>query len=398
MFKLIMGLILGVIAVIAAVKYGVMEGSITLLFQNQSIHLPLWMAICGLLLGLLFVWAVFALIGRLLTLPERWRAWRLGRQRQNAYRETEQGYLAMAEERWEDAEKHLINAVPYVETPVSHYLSAAKAAQEQGADERRDAYLQQSAVLGSKGEQVPIKLTQVSLLLKNGEYEKSLLGLLQLRQVAPRHPVVLKLLKQVYMQTGHWGDLRALLPDLQKRKVCTAPQIQHLELKTLDELFWEAEQKEGIEACHQLWQSCSKALRHTPALVLTYANILLRHHGAVEAESILRATLKQEWHEGLIALYGKISGGDVGKQLAFAESWLACHENSAALLLTCGRLSLINQLWGKAQRYFDASLAIEKNTETYAELGRLLEYLNKPELSHECFRQGLLLESKKVEV
>ena len=203
------------------------------------------------------------------------------------------------------------------------------------------------------------------------------------------------MLKNVYVQLNDWVALRALLPELYKKKVLNALQHEALERQVLEELLWAAEHTEGIEACRNLWQTFSKTIQVTPSIVLVYANILIRHHGAAEAESVLRASLKKEWHDGTIALYGKISGADIAKQLAFAETWLAQYESSANLLLTCGRLSLTNQLWGKAQRYFEASLAIEKRAETYAELGRLLEYLNKPELSHEQFRQGLLLEIKK---
>ena len=395
MFKLIMGILLGILVIIAMIKGGITQGSVSFLIQDWDVQMPLWLALC-LLLGVTFIfWFFFKLIGWLFGIGERWRSWRLARQRQKAYRETEQGYLALAEERWAEAEKLFIQAVAHVDTPISHYLSAAKAAQELGAEDRRDIYLQKGRQLGAKTDLIAIDLAQAEYHVQNGEYKKGLAELLQLHDSSPKHPVVLRLLKNVYVQLNDWVALRALLPELYKKKVLNALQHEALERQVLEELLWAAEHTEGIEACRNLWQTFSKTIQVTPSIVLVYANILIRHHGAAEAESVLRASLKKEWHDGTIALYGKISGADIAKQLAFAETWLAQYESSANLLLTCGRLSLTNQLWGKAQRYFEASLAIEKRAETYAELGRLLEYLNKPELSHEQFRQGLLLEIKK---
>ena len=395
MFKIIMGIFLSILVVVGMTKSGLTQGSVSFLIQDWDIQMPLWVALCLLLGVTLILWLILKVLTWLFSIGDRLRLWRLSRQRQKAYRETEQGYFALTEERWAEAEKLFVHAVTYVETPVSHYLSAAKAAHELGAEDRRDVYLQKGRQLAGKTDLLAVGLAQAEYHLQGGEPKKAVTELLHLQEITSKHPVILKLLKQAYMQLQDWTALRTLLPDLYKKKVLNSVQHQDLERQVLEELLWEAEQKKGIDACRQLWHSFSKTMQVESVIVLVYANILIRHHGAVEAESVLRTALKKEWDDSMIALYGKITGADIAKQLAFAETWLAQHESSATLLLTCGRLSLINQLWGKAQRYFEASLAIEKRAETYAELGRLLEYMNKPELSHEYFRQGLLLEIKK---
>lgn len=395
MFKVIIGILLGILVIVALIKGGIAQGSVSFLIQDWDIQMPLWVALCVLLGATFVIWFLFKLISWLFNMGSRWRAWRLTRQRQKAYRDTEQGYLALIEERWVDAEKLFVQAVAYVDTPISHYLSAAKAAQELGAVDRRDLYLQKGRQLSAKTDLLGIGLAQADYYLQSGDSDKGVSELLLLQDLSPKHPVVLKGLIQGYIQLKNWNALRDLLPDLYKYKVLPTLQLDALERQALEELLWAAEQQDGLEACQALWKTIAKATQLNASLGLVYANILIRHHGAVEAESILRASLKKEWNNEIIALYGKISGADIAKQLVFAETWLSEQENSATLLLTCGRLSLINQLWGKAQRYFEASLAIEKRAETYAELGRLLEYLNKPELSHEYFRQGLLLDVKK---
>ena len=51
--------------------------------------------------------------------------------------------------------------------------------------------------------------------------------------------------------------------------------------------------------------------------------------------------------------------------------------NNPILLLTLGRLSLRNELWGKALEYFNVSASLLPSTEVYAEINRLSLKLNK---------------------
>ena len=60
-----------------------------------------------------------------------------------------------------------------------------------------------------------------------------------------------------------------------------------------------------------------------------------------------------------------------------AERWLADHPRDARLLLALGRLCQRRQLWGKAQSYLEASLAVAPSREAHLELARLLDRLEK---------------------
>ena len=95
-------------------------------------------------------------------------------------------------------------------------------------------------------------------------------------------------------------------------------------------------------------------------------------------------------------LYGQVRGRDPGKQLQAAEGWLKEHPNDPGLLLTLGRLCLINKLWGKAREYLEASLSFQRSAETCAELGRLLAQLGEVERSNQLFQEGLVLLDRRT--
>ena len=104
---------------------------------------------------------------------------------------------------------------------------------------------------------------------------------------------------------------------------------------------------------------------------------------------MLYAALKRQFDDRLIERYGCVQGRDSARQLAHAEGWLKAHPDNAALLLALARLSLRNELWGKARDYFEASLRIEHRPQTCAELARLLAQLGDAQRSNQLFHEGL---------
>jgi HemY protein len=63
-------------------------------------------------------------------------------------------------------------------------------------------------------------------------------------------------------------------------------------------------------------------------------------------------------------LYAKCRIGDATAQLETAERWLASHAQDATLLYALGMLCERESLWGKAQTYLEASLALDDQWRT----------------------------------
>ena len=69
-----------------------------------------------------------------------------------------------------------------------------------------------------------------------------------------------------------------------------------------------------------------------------------------------------------------------------AEKWLAQRPNDENLLLALGRLCIGQRLWGKAQSYLEASLAVAPSTAAHLELARLFDSLGRQEEANRHFR------------
>jgi HemY protein len=108
-----------------------------------------------------------------------------------------------------------------------------------------------------------------------------------------------------------------------------------------------------------------------------------------EAQRLIEDSLRENWDSTLLALYAECAGTVAG--IERAESWLREHPQDAALLLALGQLCARQALWGKAQSYFEASLAIEPGYAAHLALARLHETLGNTDTAQRHYRQTLEL-------
>jgi len=172
-----------------------------------------------------------------------------------------------------------------------------------------------------------------------------------------------------------------------QRALAERAQAQMALIQALQALF---DQGADVEVLEQRLRQAPRALRQHPRAVEIYVQALLKAGRLDLAEEAIEDALKRDWDASLLRLYGLI--GRVHPELALkrAEKWLPKHAGQANLLLTLGRLSLQNQLWGKAKSYLEQSIEIQASAEAYAELGRLHESLGDVQASEACYKAGLL--------
>ena len=327
-------------------------------------------------------------------MPNAFRDWRSQQKRSKARRETNRGLVKLAEGNWAQAERHLLQRVANSDIPLLNYLSAAKAAQKQNAEERRDNYLA-LARDSIKNSSFAVDLTQVELQLVQGQFEQSLASLVSLHTASPKHSHVLFLLARTYELLRRWSELRDLIPQLRKYKVINDVELEKLELSVHRELMRQAAAQVKSDELLAIWQRVPKSFKQNVELLRHYVRCLLLLECKEQAEQVLRDRLKRSWDVELAYLYGLIDSKDKDRQLAVAETWLKDQDEDPILLLTLGRLCMRNKLWGKAQSYLKASLGFQARSDTYKELGDLFELLEEHEQAASSYRQGLMLAAEE---
>lgn len=381
------------ISLIAAVTLGLVlvkePGYVLIGYGEWTLETTASLLFFALLLGFAGLYILLRFLAGLRRAPQRLRHWEQRRKTLRARNNLNRGLIELAEGNWSGAEKRLLKYATDSETPLLNHLAAARAAQQQGAHERRDHYLR-LAHQGMPDADIAVGLTQAELQIAHRQMEQALATLTHLRTLAPRHGYVLTMLMRLYEQLQDWEHLRDLLPELRKRGVLEDAAADQLEVRLHCELLARAARGHDTELLRDAWNRVPRRQLQSPDLVLAYAAALHALDDDLAAEDLLRSTLKKNWDERLVDLYGRLQG-DLAKQLNTAEDWLRSHDRNPVLLLALGHLAMRSSLWGKARGYLEASIGVAPTVESYQLLGALAEQLNDTGLATQSYRQGMLL-------
>lgn len=396
--------LLAVVAIAVAAALGIAiakhSGYVLVAYGGFRYQSGLWAALGALLVIVLGLLLLRYLIGLVLTSTGVVNPW----SRRNRSRRTriaiEQGQLDLAEGRWASAQRHLQRAAEHERHPLLYYLGAARAANEQGRTEDSDQLLERALERQPEAE-LAVALTHAQLQMDRGDGDAALVTLQAMQERYPQNTQVLRLLQRLHRERGEWPALIRLMPELRKGKVLSTDELATLEKRAWGENLNLAstrgeDRQAARQSLEQAWQQLTSAQRQEPQLVLAYAEQLRQLGAQGEAEEVLRTALKKQYESHLARLYGLVRGNDPARQLQTAEGWLKTHGDDPSLLLTLGRLSLQNRLWGKARDYLESSLRQQRNPETCAELARLLASLGDTERSNQLFQEGLGLLDERL--
>jgi len=341
-----------------------------------------------LALGLVLGYLAIRLLVQVWRAPRRLgEAWATARSNY-AGRQATQGYIALAEGRLARGERLLTRGARLSETPLLNYLAAARAAQMQGDRDRRDGWLRM-ACEKEPAAQDAVLLTQAELQLEDGQYAEALASLNRVRERHPTHAQALKLLGELHYRRREWQPLAELLPLLRRRGNVPAEMLDEWSVDAYGNILTSV--RLDRVALDRVWEDIPRHLRREPRLTLTRAKALISCGATEDAEVEIRRTLKEDWSEALIDLYGELAAADPSAHLKRIEAWLKERPEDPALLLAAGRASVRHQLWGKARSYLEASLAIRPVPEAYRALGQLMARVGEAESASMAYERGLAM-------
>ena len=336
--------------------------------------------------------AVFLLVHTVMllkTISVQYREKRSQHLTEKASHSLEQGLIELSEGRFEKAEKILLKKVEHNENALLAYLAAARAAQYQGAHDRRDDYIRHAHQRAPDAD-IAIGLTQAELQMDHNQIEQALATLNHLNTLSPRHPYVLKLLAEIHHKLADWENLRELLPDVKKTDAISDDKLLSLEIDTWRGLMSDRARTDDIDLLTQLWDVIPPNMKTIPEVVEYYAAELVKLHAAGEAEKILRDFLSNNWVESSVILYSELDVMASEEQISVVEGWVQEHQHNEHLLYALGKMCMSKNLWGPARTYLEASLSAKPMPVTYLKLAQLLEdQLEDRQKAHDYYRQGL---------
>jgi HemY protein len=324
----------------------------------------------------------------LLRAPGWLRAARREQRRRRAREDLARALMEMAAGRWAESETTATRAARDAEWPVAHYLLGARAADLQGQAERRRAWLAMARE-AAPDEPGPALVTAAEFSLKHGEHDAARDALASLALHGPLNPHALLLLARIHRARGDFAALKELEPELRNSRGILPPDVDAIMDTLYLDMLRAATESGGPAAVEAVWSDATKAARHRPAIVVAYAQARAKFGEPERAASLLEHLIEDEWNEAAVLLYGELPGGDPFRRLKHAEAWLKSRREDPALLVTCARLSLRAELYGKARSYLETSYALRPNPQTAQLLAELLEQLGEPERAARLLREAL---------
>jgi HemY protein len=386
--------ILALFALAVAVALGARlnDGYVLLVF-------PPWRAEVSLNLFILALLAVFfafylGIRGIALTfgLPQRVRQYRENRQRERSGLVFQDAVRLLFEGRFGQALKKAAEAHAAGTAPGLSALIAARAAQRMRQTEKLQAWMTRAKIDDPRNEAATLML-EAEMMNEARQFSEALVALERLQGKQGRHLAALRLELRARQGVGDWDGALKLTRQLLKREALQ-PEVAR-EIRTQSHLGNIAKRSGDLGQLTGYLRALSAEDRGR-RVAQAAANALLKLDAQSEAQKLIEAVLdaagQDEWPPELVVIYGRLAGDGQTGRIAKAESWLRRHPDDARLLKALGRMCLRQRLWGKAQSYLEASLAMQPTSAAHLELARLFDQLERPDEANRHYRASALLE------
>ena len=368
-------LLLAAAAVGIALASRLTSGYALLVAPPYRVELSLNLFVLLLVLGFVGLYGGVRLVRRAARLPGEVRALRRRQQVDRVRVHQDSAIVALLEGRYGRARKLAEEALAM---PQSSGIAALIAAR--GAIETRD-FAAAEALLARADAQVqslavPRLMLEAEMRLASGQAIEALAILHSLRREAGLHTAAMRLELRALQAAGRYADIPTLVDQLVKRKVYSATEAQ-----VLRERAYAAElvaRRHDASALRAYWSRLSDADQRLPRVALAAAASFNELGNAREAADLLARALERNWSSDLVLAFAECRADDGSRQLEQAERWLADHNQDAKLLFALGVLCERLQLWGKAETYLEASLALDDSYATRVALGELLVRMGRP--------------------
>ena len=367
-------LLLAALAVLAALLFKVNTGYALFVAPPYRLELSLNAFILLLLGGFVVAYLLLQLVAKIARLPEEVRISRRRRNVERARTKQDAAMVALLEGRYGKARQFADEALAIPQSTGLPALLGARAAVDMREFDRAESFLTRPDA-GVASLAVPRLMLEAEIALEQGQPGEALAKLGELKREAGLHTAALRLELRALTAARRSAEIPPLVDQLVRRKVYDAAQGELLRATAHADVL--AEARHDAAGLRAYWNRLSETDRLHPKVARAGATSFLALGGDREAAEIVTRCLERTWDPELVVLYAKCRTADPTRQLQTAEGWLVAHSQDPTLLYALGRLCERESLWGKAQTYYEASLALEDHWRTRMALGEMQARLGR---------------------
>ena len=379
-------LLLAIAAVVAALAARLNAGYALLVAPPYRIELSLNLLLVLVVGAFAALYFGLRVIVRTVQLPAQVRAWRRTQKKDRARAKLDAAIVALLEGRYGKAQQQAQEALALPHSSGLAALVAARAAIDVRQFDAAEEFLSRPETQSTSLAVSRLTLS-AEIALEQGQPQEALRILEALKREAGMHTAALRLELRATQAARRFADIPALVEQLIKRGVFDAMQGEQVRIVAQrEQLRALAHDAAGLR---DAWNRLPESMRTQPPIARAAALSFLQLGGDREAADLVVRSLDREWDSELVELYGECRVPDATRQIEQVEQWLATHNQDAVLLRVLGTLCQRQQLWGKAQTYLEASVALDNHWRTHLALGEMLGRLGKKDEAKTLFVAAL---------
>ncbi|MGE5386730.1 MAG: heme biosynthesis HemY N-terminal domain-containing protein [Betaproteobacteria bacterium] len=368
------------------------DGYVLLVFSPWRMEISLNLFLFALVVVLFVGYGVMRAVSMTASLPRRAKEYQQQRGREKSFHMLQDAIRLLFEGRYGQALRKADLAYETGNLPGLAALIAARSAQALREPAKQRFWVERVRADDPHSEAAALML-EAEMANSLHQYDDALAALRRLHAGYGRHIAALRLELRAQQGSGNWDEVLRLARQLEKRnampdkvthEICLQAHLENIRLRAGD--------GGALLAYMRGVPSDEQDSRLALALARQLHGLGDDDRAADVIETQLDNGQEESWHDDLITLYGMLAGSELTARIARAERWLQGRPRDAGLLLALGRLCRRQRLWGKAQSYLEASLAVGQSSVAHLELARLFDELERVEDANRHFRQCVELQ------
>ena len=368
-------IVLFAVAVAIAMGASLYNGNVYVVVEQTMLRINLHAFILGLLALVIVLYLLVRLIAGILHVPGRMQRFGVARQGRQAAAALNNAGLAFFEGKFQKAEQEAAKVLANKEAGDNRTLAlmlGAHAADQMDDTALRDRYLKDIETLPAN-KQLSRYLLLAEAALGRRDYPAAENNLNAAAQINPSLTRLVRLQLRYAFDHGNALEVLDKTAKLQKAGAINDYEAGQYQSWAYRRLLALVRDGGGLKACLKRIPDEQKAGELCAVIAEKYVHLGLYSQAVKWVAHYYPHTRQAELLEPFVQSVRYLDDKAQRKAIDLADGWLQAQPNDAQLLMFLGELAYSKQLWGKAQGYLEASLAISPSVQARLALAKVFD-------------------------
>ena len=368
-------IVLFAVAVAIAMGASLYNGNVYVVVEQTMLRINLHAFILGLLALVIVLYLLVRLIAGILHVPGRMQRFGVARQGRQAAAALNNAGLAFFEGKFQKAEQEAAKVLANKEAGDNRTLAlmlGAHAADQMDDTALRDRYLKDIETLPAK-KQLSRYLLLAESALGRRDYPAAENHLNAAAQINPSLTRLVRLQLRYAFDHGNALEVLDKTAKLQKAGAINDYEAGQYQSWAYRRLLALVRDGGGLKACLKRIPDEQQAGELCAVIAEKYVHLGLYSQAVKWVAHYYPHTRQAELLEPFVQSVRYLDDKAQRKAIDLADGWLQAQPNDAQLLMFLGELAYSKQLWGKAQGYLEASLAINPGVQARLALAKVFD-------------------------